>query len=290
MAKSVYAVRESLDKGFGDTEINVGGNSGIGRPMKIKVILGWILMMLLGLAVIAKSFMAHAGLGLIALFLIIWIALTALLLTRDKTGSPQFMLIPTMINYLPKKLRYVITRKSADANDFYKLVGIDEIDDDGLVCYSDGSFGRIYRVVGSASILLFDSDRDAILNRVERFYNKIGTDATVTFMTTKEAQKVYRQIANLERKYRNLEFDDPDVKEMADAEYKQLYFQVGGTFRSIHQYMILRAPNEEALRYIVNIVASECENSSLMFKQCVLLGKADIELMLRTIYQGKESI
>ncbi len=45
MAKSVYAVRESLDKGFGDTEINVGGNSGIGRPMKIKVILGWILMM-----------------------------------------------------------------------------------------------------------------------------------------------------------------------------------------------------------------------------------------------------
>jgi len=54
--------------------------------------------------------------------------------------------------------------------------------------------------------------------------------------------------------------------------------------------MILRAPNEEALRHIVNIVASECENSSLMFKQCVLLGKADIELMLRTIYQGKESI
>ena len=65
---------------------------------------------------------------------------------------------------------------------------------------------------------------------------------------------------------------------------------VGGSFRSIHQYLIIKADNTEALTVAKNMLQSEVENSSYMFKQCTALFGDDIYDVFRTIYKGKESV
>lgn len=292
MAKDRYKISDTLDKSMGDMEISLQSSDGIGaRPMPIKIILMYALSIILWFFAVAKTFIADGGIGLIIVFSALWFALTALLLHRDKTGLPQASLVVSMLNYLPKNLRYVVTRNNAPAKDFYTIAGIEDIDGEkGLITFTDGTYGYMYRVVGTGSILLFDEDRKAILDRVDSFYKKMKPEYELIFITSKEAQKIYRQVARLKERYDNLDFNDPELRAVADMEYNYLKNVVGGSFRSIHQYLIIKAENTEALTVGKNMLQSEVENSSYMFKQCTALFGNDIYDVFRTIYKGKESV
>lgn len=292
MAKDSYKIPDTLDKSMGDMEISLQSSDGIGaRPMPIKIILMYALSIILWFFAVVKTFIADGGIGLIIVFSALWFALTALMLHRDKTGLPQASLVVSMLNYLPKNLRYVVTRNNAPAKDFYTIAGIEDIDGEkGLITFTDGTYGYMYRVVGTGSILLFDEDRKAILDRVDSFYKKMKPEYELIFITSKEAQKIYRQVARLKERYDNLDFDDPELRAVADMEYNYLKNVVGGSFRSIHQYLIIKAENTEALTVGKNMLQSEVENSSYMFKQCTALFGNDIYDVFRTIYKGKESV
>lgn len=292
MAKDSYKIPDTLDKSMGNMEISLQSSDGIGaRPMPIKIILMYALSIILWFFAVAKTFIADGGIGLIIVFSALWFALTALMLHRDKTGLPQASLVVSMLNYLPKNLRYVVTRNNAPAKDFYTIAGIEDIDGEkGLITFTDGTYGYMYRVVGTGSILLFDEDRKAILDRVDSFYKKMKPEYELIFITSKEAQKIYRQVARLKERYDNLDFDDPELRAVADMEYNYLKNVVGGSFRSIHQYLIIKAENTEALTVGKNMLQSEVENSSYMFKQCTALFGNDIYDVFRTIYKGKESV
>lgn len=292
MAKEIYKIPDTLDKSMGDMQISLQSADGVGvKPMPIKIILMWIVSVILWFMCIAKTFISSGGLPLIALFSALWFGMTALLLSRDKTGVPQAALVVSMLNYLPKSMRYAVTRNNAPAKDFYQIAGIDAIDGDkGLITFSDGTYGYMYRVVGTGSVLLFEEDRKAILDRVDAFYRKMKPEYEMIFITSKEAQKVYRQVAAMKRRYDRLEPGDDELRALADTEYNVLKNYVGGSFRSIHQYLILKADNAEALVVAKNMLQSEVENSSMMFKQCTALFGDDIYEVLRTIYKGKESV
>lgn len=290
MAKQSYKIPDTLDKSFLDTEIAIKNDDGIGiRPTSLKVILSFLVSVLLCFWIVSKSFISAGSVPEKILFAILWFALTVVLLREDRTGQMQFMMVPTFFNYLFKSNRVVLTRSTAYANAFYGIVGISDINlDTGLITYSDGTYGYMYRVVGSGSVLLFDEDRDAILNRVDSFYRKMKTDYEIIFLTAKESQKVYRQVANLKKRYDKL--DDDELKAVADMEYDYLKNYVGGSFRSTHQYMIIKADNKEALMTGKNMLQSEVENSTLMIKQCTALFGEDLYNVLRSVYKGKESV
>lgn len=290
MAKQSYKIPDTLDKSFLDTEIAIKNDDGIGiRPTSLKVILSFLVSVLLCFWIVSKSFISAGSVPEKILFAIIWFALTVVLLREDRTGQMQFMMVPTFFNYLFKSNRVVLTRSTAYANAFYGIVGISDINlDTGLITYNDGTYGYMYRVVGSGSVLLFDEDRDAILNRVDSFYRKMKTDYEIIFLTAKESQKVYRQVANLKKRYDKL--DDDELKAVADMEYDYLKNYVGGSFRSTHQYMIIKADNKEALMTGKNMLQSEVENSTLMIKQCTALFGEDLYNVLRSVYKGKESV
>lgn len=290
MAKQSYKIPDTLDKSFLDTEIAIKNDDGIGiRPTSLKVILSFLVSVLLCFWIVSKSFISAGSVPEKILFAILWFALTVVLLREDRTGQMQFMMVPTFFNYLFKSNRVVLTRSTAYANAFYGIVGISDINlDTGLITYSDGTYGYMYRVVGSGSVLLFDEDRDAILNRVDSFYRKMKTDYEIIFLTAKESQKVYRQVANLKKRYDKL--DDDELKAVADMEYDYLKNYVGGSFRSTHQYMIIKADNKEALMTGKNMLQSEVENSTLMIKQCTALFGEDLYNVLRLVYKGKESV
>lgn len=292
MAKDVYKIPDTLDKSMGDMQISLQSADGVGvKPMPIKIILMWVCSAILWFLCVAKTFIGSGGIAAIVIFTALWFGMTALLLARDKTGVPQAALVVSMLNYLPKSMRYVITRNNAPAKDFYQIAGIEDIDGEkGLITFSDGTYGYMYRVVGTGSVLLFDEDRKAILDRVDSFYRKMKPEYEMIFITSKEAQKVYRQVAAMKRRYDNLAPDDDELRALADTEYRVLKNYVGGSFRSIHQYLILKADNAEALIVAKNMLQSEVENSTMMFKQCTALFGDDIYEVLRTIYKGKESV
>ena len=286
--KESYKIPASIDESYLSMEITLKNKDGIGlKPLPIRVILVWIVSMLIAffLVVNNNSPVAHLSLFIRIVFFLMWAAFTYLMTRVDDARQMRIELLPSLMNYLSAANRNVKTRRSNQPGPFYGIVGIESIDEkSGVVKYIDGTYGYWYAVVGSASILLFPEDRNAILSKVDDFYKKFPTDCEVIFVTTKEPQKVIRQQAHLTAQYDHLEYNDPDIDKLYKEQYNVLTNFVGKEFKSLHQYMILKGDTREALSAINNIVNSECNNSKLVFKECMPLYKEDIEAVLKTIY------
>lgn len=270
-------------------EIAIQTQNGMGvKPLPIKVILTYIGSVVLCFYVCSHTIVAAGSTAQIILFVILWVLTTLFLARFDKTKRMSVELIPVLLNYIPSAHRKVSTKDTASASPFLGMVGIQNINQKtGLVTYTDGTFGYWYRVVGSASILLFDDDRELILNRVDSFYQKLSPECEVSFITTKSAQKIYKQVASLVRKYKALGVKDADLTFLLNEQLGVLRDYVGGSFKSVHQYMIVKGDNKEALITAKNVLQSEVENSSLMIKQCIPLYYDDIVEVLKLIYGGE---
>lgn len=286
-SKSSYRVPYGLAQDYMDMTIALNSKDGtVGKVLPMMVVATYVISFLICMFLMFKTFVGSIStLGQKILFILLWAALTVVLAKFDGTRRMNIQRIMTLLNYLPHSSRYVYTRTNRDAMPFYNILNIEDITDDGLVKFVDGTFGYWYRVVGSASVLLFDGDRDAIITRVDNFYRKWDTDSEIVFLTAKEAQKVYRQVASLQRRYEGIRNDDPDLRAIAEEQFKILRDHIGTEFRSIHQYMLVKSANKEALRVANNILQSEVENSSLMIKQCVPLDKTDVLQVLSSVYQ-----
>lgn len=288
MAKTSYKIPHGLNASYGDMVISLKSKDGIGvKPTPIKVVLGYVASAAALFMVMSKTFMSVGTFGQKVLFVIFWALMTVVLLRHDGTGRMQIELIPTLFNYIRKSDRLVITRTSEGPGAFYGIANVKSITKNGLVEFTDGTFGYFYRVVGSASILLFDADRRAILDRVDSFYRKLNTECECCFVTTKAAQTVYKQVNALKRKYNKLEVRDPELMALAEAQFRCLKQYVGSSFKSIHQYLVIKADNREMLAQTKNVLQAEVENSTLMIKRCIPMYEQDILLFLETIYKGK---
>ncbi|KIA73402.1 hypothetical protein ANMWB30_23290 [Arthrobacter sp. MWB30] len=246
----------------------------------------WALSILTLFWVVSSTFVSSSAWWLVALVVVWWLVTTAFLGQYSKTKEMKFMSVPALLAYVPLSSRRVLTRKSSNPSPFYSVVGINDISESGLITYADGTYGQGYLVVGSASILLFDEDRNAILNRVDSFWRKVDTSCEFTTVTTKEPQRVYRQIANLERRNHALEVQDPELLGLMNEQYEILRDNVGKQFKSIHQYYILKGDNLEALRRAHSVLQAEVEGSPLMIKACTMLDKAEVIEVLSVIYRG----
>lgn len=287
MARTSYSIPASLDRSIFDSEINLSGKHMNVRPRPVKVIFFFLGSLLLMGWALWVSPLKTANFGLLVLLAIWWIAVTIYMGGYSKTKEMRSARLLPLIDYLPKKSRHVRTRTDSKPGAFYSIVGITDVDPvSGLISYSDGTVGQAYSVVGSASRLLFDEDRNAILDRNDRFYRKMEAGVEWIFVTTKEPQRVYSQIANLERRKMSLdkEAHDPELLALADEQYETLRSYVGSSFFSIHQYLFIRAGNEEALRAAHNLLDNEVADSSLVFKQVSMLTSDETLDLLRTIY------
>lgn len=286
-AKSSYKIPYGLEQSYSDMMISLRSKDGsVGKVVPMVVVLTYILSFLVCMFMVTKTFIGSMGNPIqIGLFVILWAALTVVLAKYDGTCRMNVQRVMTLLNYLPKRSRHVYTRMKNDAGPFWNILGIDSIESDGFITFLDKTYGYMYRVVGSASILLFDGDRDAIVSRVDNFYRKWDGDTEIIYITSKEAQKVYRQLANLYRRYENLRNDDSDLRNLGEEQARILKEYVGKEFKSIHQYMILKSNNKEALRVANSILQTEVETSSLMIKQCVPLDLEDEYPVFQSIFQ-----
>ncbi|MFE1170369.1 hypothetical protein [Nocardiopsis sp. NPDC058789] len=287
MAKSVFKIPTSLNRSFLDHEIALAGGGFQMRPVPTKVILFWLVSVMLLFWVCTSTFVSSANGGLIFLVVVWWLAATAFFGQYSNTKEMRFSSLPALLEYVPRPSRRVVTRRGSDPTPFASVTGIRKVDETGYIEWGDGTVGQAYLVVGSASVLVFEEDKKAILHRVDSFWRKVDTDVDYIWITTKEPQRVYRQLGNLELLNQALEIRDPELFELLDERYSILKDYVGGQFSSIHQYLVIKADNLEALRRAHTLVRAEVEGSSLMIKQASMLGADELYEMLRTIYTAE---
>ena len=288
MAKITYDIPSSLDQSYLDAEISLKNKDGtIGlQAVPLRAVLCAIASFF-GFMFAIQSFIGQGGVLAVFLFVVGWIAMSVLLIQYDKSRRMGLELVNPFLSYT-KGNRRVNTRRTDDATNFYNIVGISSIDADGLITFVDKSYAYCYRVVGTASILLFERDKENILNRVDAYYRKVDPEVTHTFVTTKEPQLIHNQhkalkekFENLSEKYGNL---DPGFIELVDEQEKTLVDYVGGKFRTTHQYLILKGKNLEALQVGVASLIAELEASNMMFRQCISVHQEGVQDLLRVIF------
>lgn len=287
MAKQSYKIPASINRGYLDAEINLSSGSFQVKPKPVKVIIFWILSIFAYFGIVKMTFISKASIGFIILFGVWWLITTFILGSYGKTKEMKFMQIKPYIEYLPKTSRKIITRMNSDPSGFSTIVNIDSVTDDGVITWFDGTVGRIFLVVGSGSLLLFEHDRNSIIDRVDAYWRKSSQDCEQIIMTTKEPQRIHSQLANLERRNLNLTVDDPELFELLNEQCAILINHVGDRFKSIHQYIILKAENMETLNKQSNILRMEADESSLMFRGLSQLNGEDVLKALSVLYKGR---
>lgn len=286
MAKTTYKIPTSLDRSFLDHEVPLSGGGWQAPPLPMKVLLFWGVSILGVFWLTTTTFVKEADWYLILFLVIWWLAATAFFGQYSKTKEMKFSSVPALLNYLPKQSRRVLTRRSSNPSGFYSILNIENIDETGFIKFLDGTYGQAYLVVGSSSVLVFEEDKRAILDRVDAYWRKIDTTSEHIFVTTKESQRVYRQMAALEQKNKNLQVRDPELFDLMDERFTILRDYVGGQYTSIHQYLVLKGDNLEALRRAHSVLQAEADESSLMIRQCTMLDREALYDMLRGIYAG----
>lgn len=272
--KTSYKIPASLDTSYLDMTITIRNNDGLGlRPLPIKQIAFMILVVFSAFFLQQKTFLGQVSTASSAAFLITYIGFGMYLALKDSSHVLRFEMVPAMLSYIQPDHRKLFKVPVS----FYNIADIDE---DGLVQFADGSFGYVCSVVGSASILLFDSDREAILSRVDSFWQKQSPGNEYIFITVKKAQDVNSQ-RNFIRTY---DMSDKELKELAREQDRVLRDFVGKEFKSIHQYLILKSPNKETLMSAYNVLRSEVENSNYMIKRCIQLSDETIVSIINTIF------
>lgn len=293
MAKKVYQIPRGLDQTFLDIEIGMRSDSGVGfHPIPLRTIFAFIVSGATCYFLVSSVFRGNGSVLLTVLFVVLWIALTFLLFKPDRSGDMSVYRVPALVRYLSPGARRVTCRSTSDAAGFYQVSQFDHVDEErGIVYFVDGSVAYAYRVTGSASVLLFEEDRDAIIDRVDAFYRNMKTDYELIYLTTRKAQDVVRQVNTMTKRVNRLVApDDAELQALAKTERMVLSDYVGGQYRSIHQFLVVRAPSIEALDAGKNMLEAEVQNSTLMFKRVVSLYDDDLLDVFATVFKGKESV
>lgn len=266
-----------------DSQLNLS-IQGISKSVPLRVIIFWIISLIALLWAVTQTFISKSSWWIIFLIVVMWLIATAFLGKYSKTKEMNMQKIPAFLAYFPPKARKVFTRRGSDPSAFYSIVNLDSVDESGLIKWADGTIGQAYSVAGSASILLFQSDKTAILDRVDKFFRKMEAGPELIWITTKSPKKVWIQLANLDRTNKELLNRDPELLELLNEQFDILKDYVGGSFPSIHQYVIIKAANLEQLRKTASLLASEARDSSLMFKQISMMDGRDALNLLRITY------
>ena len=291
MAKNSYGIPYGLDSTYLDMEIAIQNSEGLGlRPFPIKNILLTAFGIVSAFYFTNKTFIAQGTTLQKGIFLVFYGILCFLFLMTNRQKQLGVQKVTSFLAYLQANNRFVSTRATDDVNNMVKICGFDQVDDDGLIHYCDGSFGYVFDVIGNASILLFDDHRNAIIDRVDSHYRKMRPDTSYQFITRKEPQNVYLQVASFDERQHEMTVQDADLTAMFETNKYVMANLVGQSFKSLHQYLIIQAPNKEELDLSLNVFYGETENSELMFKFAEQLDKDEVLQFMTDIYGTRKEI
>lgn len=291
MAKKQFKIPASLDVTYFDMEFNLKSKNGVGlmRPVSAKVILFTLLAMFAWFYLVFQTFIGRGGILLIIGFTIVWVCLSVLLIRTDKTGRTGLELVFSMINYIPKSGRFVPVRMSDLVYPLQVLLNVKSVDpEDGRILFLDGQVGHVYHVVGSASALMFEQDKQMILDKVDAFYRKLPVGVEVIYDTVYEGHSVEEQLAAVKETRKQLTVQSKGLHALLDEQHDILKYAINNNqgLTSLHQYLVVRAPSDAALMEFENLLIGDVEGDGLMFRLAKTLNYEEVERYFASIMKG----
>lgn len=291
MAKERFKIPTTLDVSYLDMEFNLKSKNGVGikRPVAMKVILLALVAFFSWFYLITRSFIGSGGILVIIGFSIAWVILSILLVRVDETNRMGLQLIFSMLNYLPKSGRFVPVRLSDHVYPLQTLLNINTVDpEDGRLHFLDGQTGHVYHIVGSASALMFEQDKKHIVDKVDSFYRKLPPGVEVIYDTLYEGHSVDEQLAAIVETKANLSVNSKGLQDLLNEQHDILKYAINNHkgLRSLHQYLIVRAPNESVLIDFENLLAGDVENDGLMFRLAKTLNYDETTRFLHSLISG----
>lgn len=277
MAKQRFKIPTSLDMSYLDLEFNFRTKDGLSfnKPLTGKSVFMYLISGM-GLLFILLNTFIKSSVPLAVIFAVIWILLTILLVKSDNTKRTGLELMIPLLGYFSPNNRHLSVRSLDPIGPLKGLYGIDRVDEeDGLISFIDGTVGYAYQVVGNASILMFDDDKKQIIDKVDSFYRKLAPDTEVIFDTIKESQRTDDQVSNVVDNFKKLKINSPGLNQLYREQYDILNIGVGGRFKSLHQYMIVKSNTMDHLEEFENLLYGDVENDQLMFKSATPLSYND---------------
>lgn len=291
MAKQRFKIPTTLDVSYFDMEFNLKSKNGVGfnNPLSAKVILFTLMAGFGWFYLVFQTFIGSGGLPIIIGFSIAYLILAVLLIKADKTNRTGLELVLSAINYIPKSGRYVPVRMSDNVHPLQQLTNLSNIDpEDGRLTFKDGSTGHVYHVVGTASALMFDGDKQAIIDKVDSFYRKLPVDVEIIYDTVYEGHVVDEQMASVKQDKMNLKVKSKGLNALLKEQHDILKYAINNHqgLTSLHQYLIVRAPNESALREFENLLVGDVEGDGLMFRLAKTLNYDEAQRYYKSLING----
>lgn len=287
MSKQRYKIPTSLDVSYFDMEFNMRMKNGVGinKPVSAKVLFFGMIALFGWFYMVFQTFIGKGGIPIIIGFSIAWLLISILLVRADKTNRMGLELTLSMINYIPKSGRHIPVRLSDQIYGIKKLLNIDSVDvEDGMIHFLDGQIGYVYHVVGSASSLMFEQDKRIVLDKVDAFYRKLPVGVEPIFDTLYEGHSVEEQLEAVRRDASNLNVRSKGLESLLEERHGILYHAINNStkLRSLHQYLVVRAPSEDLLKEFENLVIGDVEGSGLMFRLARTLSYNEVEKYLKS--------
>lgn len=284
--RNMFKLPFSLDINQLDVSINLtssGGTFQLKRQITLRVLFVAIAGILLYIVLL---FQTPFGLGSGFYGLIVWTIgyfwLLFKLCVPTLTKQIGMNQIRPMWKYLKKTNKQVFTKRASYKFPVEDLVGIAEYEDNGKIYYANGDVGCVFEVVGNASILMFDADRDSVLISARNFWRKVNPNVSVVIDSVTAPQRVNENVVHMADRFENLKFESTGLRNLIVNQAGVLDNFVGQEFKSLHQYMIVRATNNEALHDFENWM--QIQNGSQFLKSYRLLKEEEGKRHLRDIY------
>lgn len=287
MAKKRFKIPTTLDVTYLDMEFNLKSKNGVGinKPVSAKVIIFTLVAMFGWFYLVFQTFVGKGGVSVVIGFTIAYVILAVMLIRADKTKRTGLELIFSAINYIPKSGRYVPVRMSDTVYPLQQLLNIETVDpEDGRIHFLDGQIGYVYHVVGSASSLMFEQDKQIILDKVDAFYRKLPVGVEVIYDTVYEGHAVDEQIESVKNDMKNLRSKSKGLQALLQEQYDILRYAINNNqgLTSLHQYLVVRAPSEQALQEFENLLIGDVEGSGLMFRLAKTLNYEEVVRYLKS--------
>lgn len=294
MAKQRFKIPTTLDVSYFDMEFNLKSKNGVGfnNPLSAKVILFSLMAGFIWFYLIFQTFIGSGGIPIIVAFSITYLILAVLLIKADKTRRTGLELVLSAINYVPKGGRYVPVRMSDSVYPLQQLSNLNTIDpEDGRLVFKDGAIGHIYHVVGTASALMFDGDKKVIIDKVDSFYRKLPVDVEIIYDTVYEGHDVTEQMASVRADKVNLKVNSKGLNALLKEQHDILEYAVNNHagLTSLHQYLIVRAPGDAALREFENLLIGDVEGDGLMFRLAKTLNYDEAQRYYKSLINGTKN-
>lgn len=285
-----FMIRMSIDQSPMDLVMNPDADSLFAsrHEFTVKSVVAMGMCMMVFLYLIIQGPLHDSGTVGFVLWIPSYLILMWLLCGPTETHELGLSYLMTFYNYFINgdRYRYVSTRRASDSSAFLKVAPVKGITPQGKLVFTDNSVGYGFELVGNASILMFASDRQQVLTDVRNFYRNIDPSVTLTFDSVLSGQRVVDQLNGKDYQLSHLPYDKPFLPIRRMLQYEQIVLRdfVGRKFKALHQYVIVRGPQDEDIDTFTDWLNTQVTQGSMYVKDYRQLTRDELIDYLKNLY------